>query len=74
MVKKFLIEIINYIQTAAGITLNNDSIMIRSLNFKRNCELDIQTYEDLYSGTLIIRICRRNFPVSNYTIFRIYKI
>ena len=28
--------------------MNNDLIMIRSLNFKRNCELDIQTYEDLH--------------------------
>ena len=47
---KMVMEIINNIQIAIELAMNNDPIMNRSLTFRRDCEAVIQTYEDLYNN------------------------
>ena len=41
-------KIINLLQEAVDVAVNEDPIMTRSLHFKHNCALAIAVYEDLF--------------------------
>ncbi|XP_058789583.1 tigger transposable element-derived protein 1-like [Phymastichus coffea] len=47
-----ILEIINLLKTATEIAIERDPIVVRSLNFKHNCEKAVEVYEDLYKDAL----------------------
>ena len=47
---KIVLQVINHIQIAVELAMNNDPIMNRSLTFRRSCEVAIQNYEELYNN------------------------
>ena len=49
---KIMLEVINHIESAIGSAMQNDPIMTRSINFKRQCEQALQVYEELYTDHL----------------------
>ncbi|KAL7291750.1 hypothetical protein TKK_0014536 [Trichogramma kaykai] len=49
---KAVAAIINLVQQASEQAMHSDPIMVRSLNFKRLCDLAVQIYEELYRDIL----------------------
>lgn len=49
---KMILKIINALQSAIELSMENDPIMIRSLEFKHNCEKAVGIYEELYKDAL----------------------
>ncbi|XP_058790941.1 tigger transposable element-derived protein 1-like [Phymastichus coffea] len=49
---KAVVEIINLINMASEQAVQKDPIMVRSLNFKRQCDLTILIYDELYRDIL----------------------
>ncbi|KAL7293152.1 hypothetical protein TKK_0013304 [Trichogramma kaykai] len=49
---KAVAAIINLVQQASEQAMHSDPIMVRSLNFKRLCDLTVQIYEELYRDKL----------------------
>lgn len=49
---KTILKIINSLQSAVELALEKDPIMIRSLEFKHNCEKAVEIYEELYKDAL----------------------
>ncbi|XP_058797622.1 tigger transposable element-derived protein 1-like [Phymastichus coffea] len=47
-----ILEIINLLKTAKETAIERDPIVVRSLNFKHNCEKAVEVYEDLYKDAL----------------------
>ncbi|XP_058799189.1 tigger transposable element-derived protein 1-like [Phymastichus coffea] len=47
-----ILEIINLLKTATETAIERDTIVVRSLNFKHNCEKAVEVYEDLYKDAL----------------------
>ena len=49
---KTILNIINSLENAVNCAVNNDPIIAKSLNFKRQCDMAIEIYENLYIDVL----------------------